>query len=127
MDLNYCQEKKIQSTCQCQPPLAFHITEITLRLVFIHHKGKFYHLTVTECYFEICLVQIKIMIARMLSWIPLHLVFQSVTLICVTGISRLLQSINSQEYERVLGTLVIILEVSRRCFTVKGGYIEGRW
>lgn len=95
--------------------------------MFVHHNGKFYHLTVTEFHFEICLIQIKIMIARMLSWIPLYLIFQSVTLIWVTGIARLLRPIHSQEYGGVLGTLVIMLDVSRGCFTVKEGYTERRW
>lgn len=40
------------------------------------------------------------------------------------GISRLLQPIHSQEYGRVLGTLVVILDIRRGCFTVKEGYIE---
>lgn len=66
------------------------------------------------------------MIARMLSWIPSHLIYQNVTLIWVMGISRLVQPIHSQEYGRVLRTLVSILDISRGCFTVKEGYIERR-
>lgn len=129
VELNCCQEKRIHSTCQCQPPLASHIAESRNSTQACVHspRGKFYPLTLTERYFEICLVQIKVLIAWMQSCIPLYLICQSVTLIWVMDISRLLQPIHSQEYGRVLGTLVIILDIRKGCFTVKEGYIERRW